>query len=71
MLWLGNVAPSSTAGKVLVCVLTAAAELERDLLMDRTQIGLLRAKNEGKKLGRRPKVTIKDKQQVVLLPFPP
>lgn len=33
-------------------VLGAVAEFERDLLIERTQQGLLRAKAEGKKLGR-------------------
>ncbi|MNY72056.1 putative DNA-invertase from lambdoid prophage Rac [compost metagenome] len=33
-------------------VLGAVAEFERDLLIERTQQGLIRAKAEGKKLGR-------------------
>ena len=33
-------------------VLSAVAEFERDLLIERTQSGLKRAKSEGKKLGR-------------------
>jgi putative DNA-invertase from lambdoid prophage Rac len=33
-------------------VLGAVAEFERDLLIERTQAGLQRAKSEGKKLGR-------------------
>jgi putative DNA-invertase from lambdoid prophage Rac len=33
-------------------VLNAVAEFERDLLIERTQAGLARAKLEGKKLGR-------------------
>lgn len=33
-------------------VLGAVAEFERDLLIERTQQGLMRAKAEGKKLGR-------------------
>ncbi len=33
-------------------VLSAVAEFERDLLIERTHAGINRAKNEGKKLGR-------------------
>lgn len=35
-------------------VLNAVAEFERDLLIERTQSGLARAKAEGKALGRKP-----------------
>jgi putative DNA-invertase from lambdoid prophage Rac len=38
-------------------LLVAVAEFERDLLVDRTQAGLARARAEGKKLGRRPALT--------------
>lgn len=34
-------------------VLSSVAEFERDLLIERTQAGLKRAKAQGKKLGRR------------------
>lgn len=36
-------------------MLSAVAQLERDLLIERTQAGLARAKAEGKILGRKPK----------------
>lgn len=35
-------------------VIAAVAEFERDLLIERTQAGLTRAKAEGKTLGRKP-----------------
>lgn len=38
-------------------VLSAVAEFERDLLIERTQAGLARARAEGKTLGRRPALT--------------
>ena len=38
-----------------MAVIAAVAEFERDLLIERTQSGLVRAKSEGKTLGR-PKV---------------
>lgn len=49
---LGGVDLTSPAGKMTMQVLSAVAEFERDLLIERTQQGLMRAKAEGKKLGR-------------------
>lgn len=49
---LGGVDLTSAAGKMTMQVLGAVAEFERDLLIERTQSGLQRAKSEGKKLGR-------------------
>ncbi|AUG39674.1 DNA invertase [Pseudomonas chlororaphis] len=49
---LGGVDLTSAAGKMTMQVLSAVAEFERDLLIERTQQGLQRAKSEGKKLGR-------------------
>ncbi|WP_448167555.1 recombinase family protein [Burkholderia ambifaria] len=36
-------------------MLTAVAEMERDLLVERTQSGLARARAEGERLGKCPK----------------
>ncbi|WP_374577315.1 recombinase family protein [Phenylobacterium sp.] len=49
---LGGVDLTSAAGKMTMGVLNAVAEFERDLLIERTQAGLTRAKAEGKALGR-------------------
>lgn len=49
---LGGVDLTSPAGKMTMQVLCAVAEFERDLLIERTQSGLKRAKAEGRKLGR-------------------
>ena len=49
---LGGVDLTSPAGKMTMAVISAVAEFERDLLIERTQAGLARAKNEGKVLGR-------------------
>ena len=49
---LGGVDLTSAAGKMTMAVISAVAEFERDLLVERTQAGLARAKNEGKVLGR-------------------
>lgn len=49
---LGGVDLTSAAGKMTMGVISAVAEFERDLLIERTQAGLSRAKAEGKVLGR-------------------
>jgi len=49
---LGGVDLTSPAGKMTMSVIAAVAEFERDLLIERTQAGLSRAKSEGKVLGR-------------------
>ncbi len=49
---LGGVDLTSPAGKMTMGVIAAVAEFERDLLIERTQAGLSRAKSEGKALGR-------------------
>lgn len=49
---LGGMDLTSAAGKMTMSVITAMAEFERDLLIERTEAGLARAKAEGKVLGR-------------------
>jgi putative DNA-invertase from lambdoid prophage Rac len=49
---LGGVDLTSAAGKMTMGVIAAVAEFERDLLIERTQSGLARAKAAGKALGR-------------------
>jgi putative DNA-invertase from lambdoid prophage Rac len=49
---LGGMDLTSAAGKMTMGVLTAVAEFERDLLIERTHAGLARAKAEGKRMGR-------------------
>lgn len=51
-LQLGSLDLTSPAGKMTMTVINAVAEFERDLLIERTQAGLARAKSEGKTLGR-------------------
>ena len=46
-------------------VINAVAEFERDLLIERPQAGLERAKAEGKTLGRPPRLTPNQRQAVV------
>ncbi len=49
---LGGIDLTSAAGKMTMGVIAAVAEFERDLLIERTNAGLVRAKSEGKELGR-------------------
>jgi putative DNA-invertase from lambdoid prophage Rac len=49
---LGGVDLTSPAGKMTMGVIAAVAEFERDLIVERTQVGLARAKSQGKTLGR-------------------
>ncbi|MBR8185508.1 recombinase family protein [Burkholderia ambifaria] len=49
---LGGVDLTSAAGRMTMQVLNAVAEFERDLLIERTQVGIARAKAEGKTMGR-------------------
>jgi putative DNA-invertase from lambdoid prophage Rac len=55
---LGGVDLTSSAGKLTMGVINAVAQFERDLLIERTQSGLARAKAEGKSLGRPPALSI-------------
>lgn len=57
VLQLGKLDLTSPAGKLMLTMLAAMAEMERDLLIERTQAGLARAKAEGKTLGRPSKTT--------------
>lgn len=59
---LGGVDLCSPAGKMTMAVIASVAEFERDLLIERTQSGLTRAKAEGKALGR-PKALSPGRQQ--------
>lgn len=63
---LGGVDLTSPAGKMTMGVIAAVAEFERDLLVERTQAGLSRAKAEGKTLGRPSSLTA-EQQAIVRL----
>lgn len=49
---LGGMDLTSAAGKMTMGVIAAMAEFERDLLVERTEAGLARARAEGKSIGR-------------------
>ncbi|MFL6450442.1 MAG: recombinase family protein [Bryobacteraceae bacterium] len=63
-LQLGGADLTSAAGKMTMQVLCAVAEFERDLLIERTQSGINRAKSEGKHMGRKHSLTIEQRAEV-------
>ena len=63
---LGGVDLTSPAGEMTMGVIAAVAEFERDLLIERTQSGLARAKSAGKTLGRPRSLGAQATKQVTL-----
>ncbi|WP_312283934.1 recombinase family protein [Candidatus Igneacidithiobacillus taiwanensis] len=61
---LGGVDLTSSAGTMTMHVLNAVAQFERDLLIERTQAGLARARAEGKALGRPSRLNAQQKHAV-------
>ena len=61
---LGGVDLTSAAGKMTVQVLNAVAEFERDLLIERTNSGIARAKSEGKHMGRKHSLNVAQRAEV-------
>lgn len=64
VLQLGKLDLTSPAGKLMLTMLAAVAEMERDLLVERTQSGLARAKAEGKALGRPSRTTLEQRATI-------
>ncbi|WP_186111668.1 recombinase family protein [Burkholderia gladioli] len=62
---LGGMDLTSPAGKMTMGVIASVAEFERDLLIERTQAGLTRARAEGKTLGRPSALTTEQQGQVL------
>lgn len=62
---LGGMDLTSPAGKMTMGVINAVAEFERDLLIERTQSGLARARASGKALGRPAALSSEAQQQIV------
>jgi putative DNA-invertase from lambdoid prophage Rac len=65
-LQLGGVDLTSPAGRMTMQVINAVAEFERDLLIERTNAGIRRAKAAGKSFGR-PSALTTDQQSAVLI----
>ena len=62
---LGGVDLTSPAGKMTMQVIAAVAEFERDLLIERTQSGITRAKVAGKRFGRPPALSNQEVETVL------
>ena len=62
---LGGVDLTSPAGKMTMQVIAAVAEFERDLLIERTQSGINRAKAAGKQFGRPPALNMAERAAVL------
>ena len=62
---LGGVDLTSPAGKMTMQVISAVAEFERDLLIERTHSGIARAKTAGKRFGRPPALNHEQHKQAV------
>jgi putative DNA-invertase from lambdoid prophage Rac len=62
---LGGVDLTSPAGKMTMQVISAVAEFERDLLLERTYSGIARARDAGKRFGRPPVLNEEQKQKVL------
>ncbi len=61
---LGGMDLTSPAGKMTMGVIAAVAEFERDLLVERTQAGLSRARNAGVAIGRPKSLNANDLENV-------
>lgn len=58
---------TTPAGRMMMQIVGSFAEFERAMLRERTQIGLLAARKEGRVGGRRPKLTPRQQQEIVQL----
>lgn len=65
VLQLGNVDLTSPAGKMMLTMLSAVAEMERSLIVERTKAGQARAWAEGKTKGRPSKTTPGQRQEII------
>jgi DNA invertase Pin-like site-specific DNA recombinase len=65
VLQLGKLDLTSPAGKMMLIMMAAVAEMERDMLVECTQAGLARARNEGKTLGRPSKTTPEQRADII------
>lgn len=63
---LGGVDLTSAAGRMTMQVIAAVAEFERDLLIERTQAGLSRAKAQGKALGRPQSLSAAQQEEILV-----
>jgi putative DNA-invertase from lambdoid prophage Rac len=64
VLQLGNLDLTSSAGGLMVKMLAAVADFERDLIIERTQAGQARARAAGQRFGRPPKTTPAEREEI-------
>lgn len=64
---LGRLDLTSPAGRMMLTMLGAVAEMERDLLIERTHAGLDRARSQGKTLGRPAKIAPEGRRALIEL----
>lgn len=64
---LGGVDLTSATGRMMLVMLSAMAEMERDLLVERTKAGQERARSEGVKFGRPVKIDPEGREGVISL----
>ena len=63
---LGETIDTTTpAGRMMMHMLAAFAQFERDMIAQRTKAGIERAKARGQRLGRKPSLTPFQKQRIV------
>lgn len=67
VLQLGKLDLASATGELMLTMLAAVAEMERDLLVERTQSGLAQAKAKGKTLGRPTRTNDEQRKEIVNL----
>ena len=64
VLQLGNLDLTSSAGSLMVKMLAAVADFERDLIIERTQAGQARARAAGKHMGRPAKTSPEQRRAI-------
>jgi putative DNA-invertase from lambdoid prophage Rac len=64
VLQLGNLDLTSSAGALMVKMLAAVADFERDLIIERTQAGQARARAAGTHMGRPSKTSPEQRQEI-------
>lgn len=64
VLQLGNLDLTSSAGSLMVKMLAAVADFERDLIIERTQAGQARARAAGKHMGRPAKTSEEQRRSI-------
>jgi DNA invertase Pin-like site-specific DNA recombinase len=56
---------SGAAGRMLMQMLGAFAEFERAMIRERTRVGLREARAKGRVPGRKPKITVEQKKEII------